>query len=156
MIDVYKNVIEDATATVASREAISPLNINVKEMPIEGLATVQDVGAWSVRQVVNLKSKCAKENLLSLNQKTHQSACDCYEMRVLFQDHIIDNFQVPRHSDDNRRKTVSEKGSYSHQRRGVSFFLEVEALCVELLNEHNLRQKGNTWSLSKKLCMVYI
>ena len=29
----------------------------------------------------------------SLNQKTHQSTCDCHEMCVLFQDHIIDNFR---------------------------------------------------------------
>lgn len=62
MINVYKKVIEVATATVASREASSPLNINVKEMPIEGLVKVQQVGVWAVRQVVNLKSKYAKEN----------------------------------------------------------------------------------------------
>ena len=80
MINVYKKVIEVATATVASREASSPLNINAKELPIEG-------------QVVNLKSKCAKENLFSLNQKTHQSACDCHEMCVRFQDRIMDNFR---------------------------------------------------------------
>ena len=63
MINVHKKVIEAATATVASREASSSLNINVKEMPIEGLAKVRHVGAWAVRQVVNLKSKYANENL---------------------------------------------------------------------------------------------
>ena len=92
MINVYKKVLEEATATVASREASSPLTINVKEMPIEGIAKVRHVGARAVKQVVNQMAKYAKENVLSLNPKTYQAACDCHEMCVLFQDHIIDNF----------------------------------------------------------------
>ena len=63
MINVYKKVIEAATATVVSREASSPLNINVKEMPIEGLAKVRHVGAWAVKQVVFLSGETRKQDL---------------------------------------------------------------------------------------------
>jgi len=146
MINVYKKVIEAATATVASREASSPLNLNVKEMPIEGLAKVRHVGAWAVKQVLNQKSKYAKENLFSLNQKTYESACDCHEMCVLFQDHIVDNFS-------NLEKTSKYPGTLlvteerQFRGRGLThicdeayvFFLDLEALRIELLNENKLR-----------------
>lgn len=94
MMNVYKRVVGAVAAIVANKEASSPVNIDVKEMPIEGLAKVRH-GGWAVKQVVTQKTKYAKENLFSLNRKTNKSACESHEMCFLFQDHIIENFRKP-------------------------------------------------------------
>ena len=99
-----------------------------------------------MRQVVNLKSKYAKENLFSQNKKSYQSACDCHKMCVLFQDHIVANFSNLE-STSKYPGTLAVTEERQFRGRGLThisdeayvFFLEVEALRVELLNENRLR-----------------
>ena len=92
MIRVYKQVVQATVDTVTAKIASTPICFNVKEMPAEGLAKVRYVGAWSVKKVVDNRRKHAKDNLLPLNPVTYKSAQDSYEMSLLLEEYVLENF----------------------------------------------------------------
>lgn len=144
--NVYKKVVDATAALVVSKEATSPVDFNVKDMPVEGLAKVRHVGAWAIKQVVAQRAKFAKENMFSVNQKPYQCAKESHEMCELFDEHIIENVSnLQSHSKYPGTLAVTEERQF--RGRGLThisdqayeFFLEAETLRVKLLNESKLR-----------------
>ena len=151
MIRVYKRVVQAAADTVTAKIASTPIRFNVKEMPAEGLAKVRYVGAWSVKKVVDNRRKHAKDNLLSLNPVTYKSAKDSYEMSLLLEEYVLENFSYLETS-SKYPSTLAVTEEKQYRCRGLThitdqayeFFLDAEDQRISLLNEEKVENLKET------------
>ena len=151
MIRVYKRVVQAAADTVTTKIASIPVRFNVREMPAEGLAKVRYVGAWSVKKVVDNRRKHAKDNLLSLNPVTYKSAKDSYEICLLLEEYVLDNFSYLETS-TKYPSTLAVTEEKQYRSRGLThitdqayeFFLDAEDQRITLLNEEKLQNLKET------------
>ena len=93
MLSVYKEVISAIAEKVKKDEFESPVLINVREMPSEGLAKIRYIGAWSVAKVLHSKLNFVRKNMATTSKKTMESVHQALTICNIVEEHIAANIE---------------------------------------------------------------
>ena len=146
ILEVYKEVVEHVSDRVRNKEMESEVLIDVREMPSEGLAKIRYIGAWATAKVLHKELKFVRANMSTKSKQTMKSVNQALECCRHIEEYIVANISQLQES-SRYLNTISLTENRQYRSRGLlhieddvhEFFLELEALRVQNLNENRLR-----------------
>ncbi|KAK3732234.1 hypothetical protein QZH41_020059 [Actinostola sp. cb2023] len=120
-------------------------------MASEGLSKIRYVGAWAVAKVFHKELKYVRLNMASHSQKTLASVKKSFDMTYLLEEHVIANIAQLQES-TKYPPTLNLTEERQYRSRGLThiedsayeFFVELEVLRVDNLNDSKLKKKKET------------
>ena len=121
---------------------------DVEEMSAAGKAKVRHVGGWAIRKVLEKSRRYVRANLYTENEETMKSVRQHHEICELIEESLVGSIAVLE-KESQHKETLQVTEARQFRERGLihiadavyRFFMALESLRVQLLNNETLRKE---------------
>ena len=149
-LQLYTKCVHDLAACVIARRESETIPFDVSAMPSEGLAKLRHVGAWAIRKILEESRRYVRNNMLSQSPQTRAAVRVAHAKAQLLQECVIAQFSnlqgttaYPETLVVTEDRQYRERGLLHISDAAFQFFLNVEQMRVDLINETKLMQAGH-------------
>jgi len=154
---VYLAFLENIASKIRNHQTDDPIEFNVDQMSDEGQSKLRYVGAWAVKKVIQKERMYIKQNMFSLYTGTIDKVQSSHSKCTLLEDNIIvpyaaieGNSEFPETLQVTENRQYRERGLLHISDATFSFFLRLEQLRVNTINETTLKKfKGDTVAVAQ-------